>query len=99
DRSFAYDNERPAHVVELPRYRIDLAPVTNAQYLAFMLDGGYRSRALWTDAGWLWLKETGVWHPARWVPGAGERWLQRCLGRRPPSAPTRAGGASSAAIR
>src|SRR5438552_3359878 len=51
DRSFAYDNERPAHVVELPRYRIDLAPVTNAQYLAFMLDGGYRRRALRGDGG------------------------------------------------
>ncbi|HTD25690.1 MAG TPA: L-histidine N(alpha)-methyltransferase, partial [Candidatus Elarobacter sp.] len=86
DRSFAYDNERPAHVVELPRYRIDLAPVTNAQYLAFMLDGGYRRRALWTDAGWLWLKETGVWHPARWVLGADERWLERCFGRLAPLA-------------
>ncbi len=86
DRSFAYDNERPAHVVELPRYRIDLAPVTNAQYLAFMLDGGYRRRALWTDAGWLWLKETGVWHPARWVLGADERWLERSFGRLAPLA-------------
>jgi len=73
-------------VVELPRYRIDLAPVTNAQYLAFMLDGGYRRRALWTDAGWLWLKETGVRHPARWVLGADERWLERCFGRLAPLA-------------
>ena len=73
-------------MVELPRQRIDLAPVTNAQYLAFMLDGGYRRRALWTDAGWLWLKETGVWHPARWVLGADERWLERCFGRLAPLA-------------
>ena len=86
DRSFAYDNERPAHVVELARYRIDLAPVTNAQYLAFMLDGGYHRRELWTDAGWLWLKETGVWHPARWVLGADERWLERSFGRLAPLA-------------
>src|SRR5262249_60016404 len=33
DRSFAYDNERPQHLVALPRYRIALALVTNAQYL------------------------------------------------------------------
>src|SRR5439155_1276415 len=57
DRGFAYDNERPAHTVDVPRFRIDLAPVTNAQYLAFILDGGYRRRALWTDTGWLWLQE------------------------------------------
>jgi len=84
DRSFAYDNERPAHVVELARYRIDLAPVTNAQYLAFLLDGGYRRRELWTDAGWLWLKETGVRHPVQWVLGTDERWLERSFGRLAP---------------
>jgi gamma-glutamyl hercynylcysteine S-oxide synthase len=67
NRSFAYDNERPAHVVELPRYRIDLAPVTNGQYLSFIRDGGYCRRELWNDEGWLWLKEAGVTHPLHWV--------------------------------
>ena len=38
---FAYDNERPRHRVELPAYRIDRAPVTNAQFLEFVEDGGY----------------------------------------------------------
>jgi gamma-glutamyl hercynylcysteine S-oxide synthase len=32
---WAYDNERPAHVVELPSFRIDRALVTNAQYSRF----------------------------------------------------------------
>jgi iron(II)-dependent oxidoreductase len=32
---WAYDNERPAHVVELPPFRIDRALVTNAQYAEF----------------------------------------------------------------
>jgi gamma-glutamyl hercynylcysteine S-oxide synthase len=67
DRGVAYDNERPAHAVDLPRYRIDLAPVTNGQYLAFVRDGGYRRRELWTDAGWLWLAEARVTHPLGWV--------------------------------
>src|SRR5581483_6573525 len=39
DRTRAYDNERPAHVVELPTYRIDAAPVTNGEFLRFMGDG------------------------------------------------------------
>jgi iron(II)-dependent oxidoreductase len=81
DRSFAYDNERSAHVVDLPRYRIDLAPVTNGQYLTFMLEGGYRRRELWTDEGWFWLMEARVSHPAQWVRAADGTWQERCFGR------------------
>src|SRR5262245_28913502 len=81
DRSFAYDNERPAHVVELPRYRIGLAPVTNGQFLAFMLDGGYRRRELWTEEGWLWLRGARVEHPAQWTRLAVGAWGECAFGR------------------
>jgi iron(II)-dependent oxidoreductase len=37
---WAYDNERPAHTVELPAFRIDRALVTNAEYAEFIEDGG-----------------------------------------------------------
>jgi gamma-glutamyl hercynylcysteine S-oxide synthase len=33
---FAWDNERPAHVVDVPAFEIDLNNVTNAQYLAYL---------------------------------------------------------------
>jgi formylglycine-generating enzyme required for sulfatase activity len=33
---FAWDNERPAHVVDVPAFEIDEHNITNAQYLAFM---------------------------------------------------------------
>ena len=33
---WAYDNERPAHLAELPPFRIDCALVTNADYAAFV---------------------------------------------------------------
>jgi gamma-glutamyl hercynylcysteine S-oxide synthase len=36
DGAWAYDNERPAHVVDLPPFRIDRALVTNAEYLEFV---------------------------------------------------------------
>jgi iron(II)-dependent oxidoreductase len=81
DRGFAYDNERPAHVVELPRYRIDLAPVTNAQFLAFVFDGGYRRRELWSDDGWLWLKAVRVEHPGQWTRLDDGTWAERAFGR------------------
>jgi gamma-glutamyl hercynylcysteine S-oxide synthase len=36
---WTYDNERPAHAVELPSFRIDRALVTNAEYAEFRGDG------------------------------------------------------------
>jgi iron(II)-dependent oxidoreductase len=44
---WALDNERPAHVREVPPFWIDTTPVTNAAYLAFIEDGGY------DDGQWL----------------------------------------------
>ena len=89
DRGFAYDNERPAHLVDLPRYRIDLGPVTNAEYLAFIADGGYRRRELWTDDAWLWLAEARVEHPAQWMRRPGGGWAEGAFGRVGPLVPER----------
>jgi iron(II)-dependent oxidoreductase len=38
--AWAYDNERPAHEVELPPFRIDRGLVTNEEYAAFARAGG-----------------------------------------------------------
>ena len=40
----------------LHAYRISKYPITNAQYAAFVQDGGYteRWRRCWTEAGWQW---------------------------------------------
>jgi iron(II)-dependent oxidoreductase len=38
DDPWAYDNERPAHLVDLPPFRIDRGLVTNAEYAAFAGD-------------------------------------------------------------
>jgi iron(II)-dependent oxidoreductase len=35
DEPWAYDNERPAHVLDLPPFQIDCALVTNAEYARF----------------------------------------------------------------
>ena len=66
DRAVAYDNERPAHEVEIPPFAIDTAPVSNADYLTFMDAGGYTRREWWSDAGWAWLQESGVSSPKHW---------------------------------
>lgn len=53
---FAFDNELPAHTINVPEFEIDAQPVTWAQYVEFVADGGYDNEALWLPAGWQWLQ-------------------------------------------
>ncbi|MGK5553014.1 ergothioneine biosynthesis protein EgtB [Actinomadura kijaniata] len=80
DDPWAYDNERPGHVVDLPAYHIDTEPVSNAAYLAFMEDGGYDRPEWWTPAGWEWRNSSGKRAPAFWSR-EGTRWVRRRFGR------------------
>ncbi|MDN5872604.1 MAG: SUMF1/EgtB/PvdO family nonheme iron enzyme [Nitrococcus sp.] len=66
DKPYAYDNEQPRHEILGAGVRIAARPVTNAQYLAFMEDGGYRRSELWSAAGWEWLANSRVDCPALW---------------------------------
>jgi gamma-glutamyl hercynylcysteine S-oxide synthase len=80
---FAYDNERPRHTVELGAYEIDRAPVTNARYMEFVEDGGYRRRELWTEEGWA-AREAEDWQrPRYWTADGGERRFDRIGGIEP----------------
>jgi iron(II)-dependent oxidoreductase len=74
---WAYDNERPAHVVELAPFRIDTAAVTNAAYARFVDANGYDDRAHWTDAGWAWRSEAALAAPQFWSRAGDGTW-QRC---------------------
>jgi formylglycine-generating enzyme required for sulfatase activity len=45
--------ESPQHEQPMPyAYRISKYPVTNAQFAAFVQDGGYTNPDYWTEAGW-----------------------------------------------
>lgn len=86
DRWRAYDNERPKHSIDVAPYWIDRTPVTNAQYLEFMGDGGYQRPELWTDAGRAWLAESGAIAPKYWWQADGG-WLRRSMDRVAPPEP------------
>ncbi|GAA4088406.1 ergothioneine biosynthesis protein EgtB [Actinomadura miaoliensis] len=83
DDPWAYDNERPGHVVDLPAYYIDTEPVTNAAYLAFMEAGGYDDPQWWHPKGWEWRCAKGKRAPAFWTREAGQ-WLRRRFGKLEP---------------
>ena len=59
---FAYDNERPAHDVEVPAFRIARRPVTNGTWMHFVEGGGYVRREWWSDEGWAWKEEYDITH-------------------------------------
>jgi iron(II)-dependent oxidoreductase len=81
DAEFVFDNEKWAHDVELAPFAIARAPVTQAEYAAFVDDGGYGKRALWSDAGWAWRENKQ--HPIWWRPGWERRDFDRWVALEP----------------
>jgi gamma-glutamyl hercynylcysteine S-oxide synthase len=83
---WAYDNEQPAHVVELPAFWVERHPVTNERFAEFIEDGGYRKRRYWSDYGWQWLQGERVEAPLYWQR-ARRGWERRRFGRSEPVPP------------
>ncbi|MGW0159961.1 ergothioneine biosynthesis protein EgtB [Mycobacterium sp. NPDC003323] len=65
---YSLDNERPAHTVDVPAFRIGRVPVTNAQWREFIDDGGYRTARWWSDPGWAHRDAAGLTAPQFWHP-------------------------------
>ena len=57
---FAFDNEQPAFEEPVPEFEIDAHPVTWAQYVEFVDDGGYDNSAFWHPLGWQWLAQLAL---------------------------------------
>src|SRR5207302_8166109 len=81
---WAYDNERPAHVVDVDAFWIDAAPVTNAAYAEFVVAGGYDDRRWWCDDGWEWRSSARLGHPGFWRREGASSWSRRRFGRDEP---------------
>ena len=76
DEPFVFDNEKWAHPVEVAPFRVARTPVTNAEFLLFVQDGGYRRRDCWGRRGWDWRRREGAEHPLFWQQDGG-RWFER----------------------
>ncbi len=64
---FAFDNESPRHAVLLQPFRIAARPVSNAEYGAFIADGGYRRPEFWLSDGWAQVQAEGWEAPLYWL--------------------------------
>jgi len=63
---FCYDNELPRHETLIPTMRIARHLVTNAEWLAFIEAGGYRTPSLWLSDGWAAVQGEGWEAPGYW---------------------------------
>ena len=71
---FCFDHEAPRHRVFLEAFEIALRPVTNAEYAAFIADGGYARQELWRAEGWEFKNAAGWQAPLYWQRD-GASWL------------------------
>ncbi|KHO65319.1 MULTISPECIES: ergothioneine biosynthesis protein EgtB [Pseudomonas] len=76
---FAFDCERPRHKVWLEPFRLASRPVSNADYLAFLLDGGYSRSELWLSDGWATLRQANWQAPLYWRHDEERGWREFTL--------------------
>ena len=63
---FAFDCEGPQHRTLLEPFGLADRLVTNAEWDAFIADGGYETAALWLSDGWAWVQENRIAAPLYW---------------------------------
>ena len=62
-----YDNECGQFDIELEEFEIASRPVSNAEYLQFIVDGGYEREELWNEKAWSWRKKNQLEVPQHWL--------------------------------
>jgi ergothioneine biosynthesis protein EgtB len=80
---FAFDNEEPRHREFVQPFRLASRPVTNAEFLAFIHDGGYEQPEFWLSMGWATVQQEGWRAPIYWQEHDGAWWDYTLSGLRP----------------
>ncbi|RLV49481.1 ergothioneine biosynthesis protein EgtB [Nocardioides mangrovicus] len=70
---WSLDNERPAHVVDLPAFRIGRFPVTNGEWRRFVEAGGYDEPRWWSATGWEYRQQADLRRPLFWSADGSRR--------------------------
>ena len=76
---FHFDNEESRHKVYLDDFSISNRLVTNAEFIEFIDDGGYKDHRLWHSEGWDWVNRENITVPLYWHDRDGE-WHHFTLG-------------------
>ncbi|SEA42940.1 ergothioneine biosynthesis protein EgtB [Pedobacter hartonius] len=63
---FQFDNELGRHKTYIQNFSISTSLVSNAEYLAFIKDGGYKDFNLWHAEAWDWVNKNAITAPLYW---------------------------------
>lgn len=78
-RTYGWDNEYGHLETELPAFKASEFLVSNAEFLAFVEDGGYQVENWWSDEGWRWVQYRQAKHPIFWIPQADGTYRYRAM--------------------
>jgi len=78
-KGYSFDNEHPRHDVLIQPVRLARHLVSNAAWLDFIADGGYRTPSLWLSDGWATVESEGWQAPGYWTMRDGA-WFAMTLG-------------------
>jgi ergothioneine biosynthesis protein EgtB len=77
---FAFDNEQPRHRVLVGSCAIGSRLISNAEYLEFIEDGGYRRPELWLSEGWQRVRGGALGPAPLYWRAQDDTWLEYQLG-------------------
>ncbi|TAK47311.1 MAG: ergothioneine biosynthesis protein EgtB [Xanthobacteraceae bacterium] len=88
-KSFAFDCEGPRHRALIEPFRLADRLVTNAEWIEFIADGGYRNPVPWLSEGWIKACAEAWSMPLYWEGRDGDYTTMTLRGRQPvdPAAP------------
>jgi len=74
--SFGWDNEYGERTVDVPSFQSTKFLVSNAGFLPFVMDNGYKTKKWWIafdgdNEGWRWATYRNATHPSFWVAPEG----------------------------
>jgi iron(II)-dependent oxidoreductase len=87
NNGFIFDNEKWAHRVDVPPYRIARAATVQQEFARFVEDSGYSRRELWSADGWAWREREQAQHPVYWRRDPEYAWMRRHFDRWVPLEP------------
>ncbi len=66
EKTFCFDNELGNHRVFLEPFKISKHLVTNADFIKFINNDGYKNPNYWLDDGWNWINKNNINKPLYW---------------------------------
>ena len=75
---YGWDNEYGTHSAQVNQFQASKFLVSNQEFLAFVEDGGYKSKQFWEEEGQGWLAFTRAKHPTFWLSRNG-KWFLRLM--------------------